>query len=144
MQAAFSVLSDIKHIFLPQRFAAIKDLNIAVDLTNPLWRKYYEQEWERADDQLLPVSDNGWGIINNMKGLRKLRLNIDCELIQDKSQVGSELESRHATEEDLLRPLMKLNWIQDFEVQVSWPANEESDRVLRDAPFKLKRISDGE
>jgi hypothetical protein len=77
-----------------------------------------------------------------MKGLRRLRLNIECELLYDKSHAQRAFETWFATEEELLRPAMKLDWIPDFEVTVSWPVNDDSERVLRNAPFKLKRASD--
>jgi hypothetical protein len=44
------------------------------------------------------------------------------------------------TEEILLRPLMELDWIPDFQVEVSWPADDNSERTLQNAPFRLTRM----
>lgn len=42
----------------------------------------------------------------------------------------------------LFAPLMGLDWLRDFKVEVTWPANEGSESFLRGAPFDLARNND--
>jgi hypothetical protein len=89
------------------------------------------------DDESTPEVDEDWQqlwqIISAMRGLHDLRVWVMFNSVSDWS-VTSEQEAR------FLRPLMALDWIRTFEVQVSWPANQGSEAILRKAPFRLVRI----
>ncbi|KAJ5266768.1 hypothetical protein N7478_009576 [Penicillium angulare] len=71
-----------------------------------------------------------------MKDLRRLRVRFLCKLdvyVDGEEGLPSPLEA------NLLEPLMKLDWIPDFSVEVSWPASQESKEFLEIAPFEVIR-----
>lgn len=82
-----------------------------------------------------------WEVIGTMKGLRKLRVRFQYNFTQYWGRVAPELlpEMVVKKEKDTLKPLMDFNWIPDFEVEVSWLADEDSESTLKGAPFKLTR-----
>lgn len=42
-------------------------------------------------------------------------------------------------EERLFAPLMGVHHLREFDVEVTWPENEHSETLLRDAPFRPMR-----
>lgn len=134
----------LQHLFLPERFRAIRSLEIPITLTtmqNYLY--YHRKELALASgDWTGSLPQSTWDVITTMKGLRKLRVQFLCKFQAFVDAEDTEEGLPSPTEEKLLRPLLKLGWIPDFGVEVSWPADQDSKRVLLDAPFKLTRRCD--
>ena len=130
-------------MFLPERFCVVRSLEIPITLTTmQSYLQYHRKELANASGSWEgPLPQNTWDILVHMKGLRKLRVRFQCKL---EAYVENEEGLPAPSEENLLKPLMKLDWIPDFCVEVSWPANEDSERVLQNAPFKVIRKCDDE
>ncbi|KAL4805614.1 hypothetical protein BDV18DRAFT_141388 [Aspergillus unguis] len=76
-----------------------------------------------------------WSSVKKLKGLGRIQAWIAMD--QEGEQEGNVMTAEQ--EERLFRPLMDLDWIGDFKVEVTWPANEQSESLLLDAPFHLTR-----
>lgn len=76
-----------------------------------------------------------WDVVKLMKGLLH---------IQAWVKVDQESGSAMTADQDarLFAPLMDLDRVEDFQVEVTWPANEGSEALLLDAPFCLARNDD--
>ncbi|KAJ5094482.1 hypothetical protein N7456_010343 [Penicillium angulare] len=88
-----------------------------------------------------PLPQNTWDVISTMKGLRRLKVQFLCKLdiyVDGEDGLPSPLEA------NLLEPLMKLNWIPDLSVEVSWPASQDSKEFMGNAPFEIIRKYDEE
>ena len=75
-----------------------------------------------------------WEVIKLMSGIR---------YIQAWVKMDQEIGNRMTIDQEakLFAPLMGLI-IRDFKVEVTWPANEGSEALLRQAPFCVARNND--
>ncbi|KAJ5806871.1 hypothetical protein N7474_010463 [Penicillium riverlandense] len=136
---AFEIPALLRRVLLPQRFFAIRSLEIPINLSH--WRHYISycpKGWIDCERWKGPLPESTWDVIATMKGLRRLRVRIRFYLREWYFAYGD--YNAPPTEEILLGPLMELNWIPDFQVEVSWPADDNSERTLRNAPFRLTRV----
>lgn len=140
---AYTLPADLQKAILPQRFSAIRSLDILVDIHDFLsfW-EYHRPRYINFEEGKDPGPGKPWEAIGTMKGLRKLRVRFKYNFTQywdDGGPPDIPPEIVANTEKDTLEPLMSLDWIPDFEVEVSWPADEESEKTLQGAPFRLTR-----
>jgi hypothetical protein len=125
----FRILSDLKSALSPRSFNAIRSLEISF-LHACLDRRIQtlDEEWF---DQWIGM----WDVIK----LAKRLLNIQAWVKMD--QVSGNMLTADQ-EKRLFTPLMDLNWIRAFRVEVTWPSTEASETLLLDAPFHLVRNDD--
>ncbi|KAL4879946.1 hypothetical protein BJY04DRAFT_219751 [Aspergillus karnatakaensis] len=77
-----------------------------------------------------------WKVIKRMAGLVHLQVWIGMEQLIGGIRVTEE-------QEDLLfTPLLELHHVPDYNVEVTWPANEGSEALIDGAPFQLTRNPD--
>ncbi|KAJ6103144.1 hypothetical protein N7486_005571 [Penicillium sp. IBT 16267x] len=124
------------------RKIAIRSLDVLVNIHD------LGSFWEYHGDRYMNFKEGKdlgpgkiWEVIGTMKGLRKLRVRFQYDFTQYWDRVAPEIppEMVVKTEKDTLKPLMDFDWIPDFEVEVSWLADEDSESTLKGAPFKLTR-----
>ncbi|KAJ6020635.1 hypothetical protein N7540_006139 [Penicillium herquei] len=135
---AFTLPQSLQQTFLPERFLAIRSLEIPITLTTmQSYLQYHRKDLALASGSWKePLPQDTWDIVAKMKGLRELKVRFQCTI---EAYVENEEGLPSATEENLLMPLMKLDWIPDFSVEVSWAENRDSERALRNAPFEIIR-----
>ncbi|KAJ5608913.1 hypothetical protein N7528_009480 [Penicillium herquei] len=135
---AFTLPQSLQQIFLPERFLAIRSLEIPITLTTmQSYLQYHRKDLALASGSWKePLPQDTWDIVAMMKGLRELKVRFQCTI---EAYVENEEGLPSPTEENLLMPLMKLDWIPNFSVEVSWAENRDSERVLRNAPFEIIR-----
>ncbi|KAL4913972.1 hypothetical protein BDW62DRAFT_191382 [Aspergillus aurantiobrunneus] len=128
----FRILSDIQAALAPRDFHAIRSLEISLIHPNiSRWAQVLDEEWFSGWNGV-------WGVIKAIKGLVQIQawLKID--------QAGDPGGNFMTAEQEgiFFAPLMELHHIRDFNVEVTWPENEGSERLLRHAPFRLTRNAD--
>lgn len=124
--AYYETLPQLQSCICPQRFNRIRSLEVfapfflAVPYSRP--GGFEERPWEEM-----------WETITAMKGLQNLRVRVEIVLKDhDVSMTGDQ-------EAQLFRPLMALNGLKTFEIDVSWPAGEGEHADAGGAPFQLTR-----
>lgn len=76
-----------------------------------------------------------WDVVKLMKGL----LHIQAWVKVDQESGNTMTTDQEAR---LFAPLMNLDWVREFKVEATWPANEGSEALLLDAPFYFARNDD--
>lgn len=137
---AFELPSELRRVFLPQRFNAIRSLDVRIRFWHFRDLELYNKksELQNPDDYRGPITENVWDVITTMKGLRRLLVRfggVEFGFGGPASRPGR--FTWFTTEESALQPLMKIDWIPDFRVEVSWPANHDSEKVFQHAPFQI-------
>jgi hypothetical protein len=125
----FRILSDLKSVLSPRSFNAIRSLEIS------FLHACLDRRIQKLDEEWFYQWTGMWDVIKLAKGL----LNIQAWVKMDQNS-GNMLTADQ--EKRLLAPLMDINWMRTFRVEVTWPANEASEVLLRDAPFHLERNDD--
>ncbi|KAL3462152.1 hypothetical protein BJX64DRAFT_148839 [Aspergillus heterothallicus] len=143
----------LKSRISPGAFAAIRSLEISFlhcGMGRPAaptasdsqrYRREYEHLYARFFADELQTLDDGWfaawrGLWNDigcMKGLVNVRVWIRMEQRDGGNVMSAAQEAR------LFEPLMGIDWLREFGVEVTWPANEGSEVLLRGAPFEVVR-----
>ncbi|KAJ5364408.1 uncharacterized protein N7496_010121 [Penicillium cataractarum] len=122
----FRILFDIKSALSSRTFRAIRSVEIS------FLHACLERRIQILDDEWFDQWTGLWNVIKRAKGL----LNIQAWVKMDQASgnvMTAEQEAR------LFTPLMELDRIRHFTVEVTWPANEASEALLLDAPFYLIR-----
>lgn len=133
---AFELPSELRRVFVPERFNAIRSLDVRITFWHSGDLDLYNTELESQPPGRYggPITDNVWDVITAMKGLRRLLVRFVG------IKFGWSPQSRFpwfTSEEAALQPLMKIDWIPEFRVEVPWPANPDSEKVYQHAPFQL-------
>lgn len=124
------LLSDLQSTIIPANLHAIRSLEVSV--LHPV----LGTSIQTLDDQWFSWWRNTWDVIKTMRGLVYLQAWIKMHQESGEDYVTAEQEAK------LLAPLMELHWLRGFKVEVTWPPTEDSDDLLRGAPFALDRNND--
>lgn len=112
----------------PRSFHAIRSLEISF-LHGSIWRAI-----QTLDEGWFDQWTGMWDVIKLMRGI----LHIQAWVKMDQ-EIGNTMTIDQ--EAKLFAPLMGLI-IRDFKVEVTWPANEGSEALLLQAPFRVARNND--
>ncbi|KAJ5172064.1 hypothetical protein N7492_004657 [Penicillium capsulatum] len=125
---AFQTPAVLQAVILPQRIHAIQYMEIAfrrfrifLSETRRLERAGWFREWVEM-----------WDAITRFKGLRSLHVwvGVDPKLTQTVTPLQESL---------LLSPLMQIDWVPEFCVNLTWPPTGDSPCLLSKAPFTVVR-----
>ncbi|KAJ5613151.1 hypothetical protein N7510_006345 [Penicillium lagena] len=136
---AFELPAELRSVFVPQRFDAIRSLDVRVRFWHFRDWQLYNRKWElqNSDGYRGPLPDTVWDVIATMKGLRRLLVRFGGVEVGGPAAQPDRRFSWFTTEESALQPLMKIDWIPNFRVEVSWPENHDSKKLFENAPFQL-------
>lgn len=124
------MLPELQSTIVPANFHAIRSLEISV--IHPLVKK----EPQSLDEEWFSWWEDAWDVIKGMRGLVYIQVWIKMYQVLEEDFVTAEQEAK------LFAPLMGLDWLRGFKVEVSWPPTEGSQSLLHGAPFDLDRNSD--
>ncbi|KAL4983946.1 hypothetical protein BDW68DRAFT_190877 [Aspergillus falconensis] len=121
----FRMLSHLQRIISARSFYSIRRLEISF-LHGSLypWKQVLDAEWFAEWEGL-------WSLIGDMKSLVRIQAWIAMDQDQDGGEPGARLFK--------LLLALALDGIREFEVEVTWPPNEDSEKLLAQAPFRLTR-----
>ncbi|KAJ5176375.1 uncharacterized protein N7482_002252 [Penicillium canariense] len=122
----FRIISDIRSVLASRSFFAIRSLEIS------FLHACLDQRIQILDDEWFDQWTALWNVIKGAKGL----LNIQAWVKMDQESGNTMTAEQEAR---LFAPLVELDRLRQFKVEVTWPANEASEALLLDAPFHLVR-----
>ncbi|KAL4802225.1 hypothetical protein BDV18DRAFT_154302 [Aspergillus unguis] len=122
----FDILANLQAVVSPRIFQTIRMLEIS--FLHPRMSRLHQE----LDEDWFRGWAGFWTLVKSMKGLVHVRAWIKMIQRGLRNIVTAEQEIR------LFAPLMDMQ-IPDFSVEVTWPANEGSERLLSEAPFCLTR-----
>ncbi|PGH05026.1 hypothetical protein AJ79_06913 [Helicocarpus griseus UAMH5409] len=127
--ADFQLLSDLENTLPPGRFHAIRSLEISF-LHSSQSRKV-----QKLNDEWFARWTKMCTVIASMEGLLDLQIWLRMD---QGDKAGNSMTA--AQELRLFEPLMKINGLRSFRVEVSWPKDQGGENPLLDnVPFELTR-----
>lgn len=125
----FRVFPNMQASLAPRHFHAIRTLEISFGHSKlEHWAEVLDEEWFAGWNSV-------WDVVKDMKGLVQIQAWLKMEQAGDPG--GNFMTAEQ--ERRLFAPLMEVHHLQDFNVEVTWPENEASKELLRNAPFQLTR-----
>ncbi|KAL4939482.1 hypothetical protein BDV06DRAFT_230969 [Aspergillus oleicola] len=123
----FLILSDFQSVIPPRQFSAIRQLEIS------FLHPSIKRQTQVLDEEWFSGWSGFWELVKSMKKLVRIQA-----WIQMYQEPGGNIMTAEQ-EERLYAPLRELDWLEDFQVEVTWPANERSESLLIGAPFCVTR-----
>jgi hypothetical protein len=90
---------------------------------------------QNLDEEWFDQWTGMWDVVKLAKGPLNIQAWVKMDQVSG-NMLTADQEAR------LFAPLMELNFMRAFNVEVTWPANEASQALLLDAPFQLVRNDD--
>ncbi|KAL4948940.1 hypothetical protein BDW69DRAFT_175506 [Aspergillus filifer] len=123
----FLILSNFQSAIPPRQFSAIRQLEVS--FLHPSIKIHVQV----LDEEWFSGWSDFWKLVKSMGNLVRIQA-----WIQMYQEPGGNIMTGEQ-EERLYAPLRELDWLEDFQVEVTWPANDCSESLLIGAPFRLTR-----
>jgi hypothetical protein len=125
----FRILSDLESVLSPRSFHVIRSLEIS------FLHASLDRRIQNLDEEWFDQWTGMWDVVKLAKGPLNIQAWVKMDQVSG-NMLTADQEAR------LFAPLMELNFMRAFNVEVTWPANEASQALLLDAPFQLVRNDD--
>ncbi|KAL4788936.1 hypothetical protein BDV19DRAFT_374880 [Aspergillus venezuelensis] len=123
----FLLLSNFQSSIPPRQFSAIRQLEVS------FLHPSIKRQAQVLDEEWFDGWSDFWKLVKCLKKLVRIQA-----WIQMYQEPGGNIMTEEQ-EKRLYAPLRELDWLRDFQVEVTWPANDYSKSLLVGAPFRLTR-----